>query len=105
MTYGFKTNPPAQSGDKIVATALDGVVYTENNRIHITTNKRHYVHKADGTPAGWYARNIKTNDDIYLGDGANPTVTLENLEIKDAAAWEAIVQPDDPKTGGAPDEE
>ena len=93
MTYGFKSTPTIKTDDKVVATALDGVVYTENNRLHVKTNTRHVIYKFDGAPAGWYARNIKTNDDIYIGEGASPTVELENVEIKDAETWEAILQP------------
>ncbi len=97
MTYGFKPTPLPQTGDKVVATALDGVVYTENNRLHVKTNSRHYVYKFDGNPAGWYTRNIKTSDDFYIGAGASPTVSLESLQIKDPDAWSAILQPDNPE--------
>lgn len=94
MTYGFKPTPSINTGDKVVATALDGVVYTENNRLHVKTNTRHVIYKFDGNPAGWYARNIKTNDDFYIGAGASPSVELENIEVKDAETWAAILQPD-----------
>ena len=87
MTYGIKSTLNPIAGDKIVATALDGVVYTENNRVHIKGNTRHYVYKYDGSP------NIKTNDDIYLGEGACPTIELENVDIKDDAAWGELLQP------------
>lgn len=100
MTYYIKASPAVEAGDKVVATALNGVVYTENNRVHISTNTRHYVHKPDGTPAGWYARNIKTSDDIFLGDGASPSVELENLEVKNAEAWAAINEPAAPAEVG-----
>lgn len=94
MTYGFKACPQEQAGDKVVATALNGVVYTENKRVHAKSNDRHIVYKFDGSPIGWYARNIKNGDEIYLGDGASPTIELENLQIKNALGWEAIYQPD-----------
>ena len=55
MTYGIKSTLNPLAGDKIVATALDGVVYTENNRVHIKGNTRHYIYKYDGSPVGWYA--------------------------------------------------
>ena len=87
MTYNINASPAPIAGDIVVATALNGVVYSENNRIHIKTNTRHYIYKPDGSPSGWYARNIKTNDDIYLGVGACPTVELENLEVKNTEAW------------------
>ena len=94
MTYGFKNDPtlPKSSSDGLIATALDGVVYTENNRLHVKGNTAHYVYKFDGSPVGWYARNIKTCDDIYLGVGASPTVELENIVIKNTNVWSAIKQ-------------
>ena len=97
MTYGFKNTPiiPRSSGDELIATALDGVVYIENSRLHVKGNTAHYVYKPDGSPVGWYARNIKTCDDIYLGVGASPTINLENIEIKNASVWSAIHQVDD----------
>lgn len=97
MTYGFKNTPivPRSSGDGLIATALDGVVYIENSRLHVKGNTAHYVYKPDGSPTGWYARNIKTCDDIYLGVGASPTIELENIEIKNASVWSAIHQVDD----------
>ena len=47
MTYGFKNTPivPRSSGDGLIATALDGVVYTENSRLHVKGNTAHYVYK------------------------------------------------------------
>ena len=37
MTYGFKNIPimPRTVGDGLIATALNGVVYTENSRLHV----------------------------------------------------------------------
>ena len=96
MTYNINASHAPIAGDIVVATALNGVVYTENNRVHIKTNTRHYVHKPDGSPAGWYARNIKTSDDIFLGVGASPSVELENLDVKNTEAWAAIKEDDAP---------
>ncbi len=101
MTYSIKPKLNTIAGDKVVATALDGVVYAENNRVHVKGNTRHYVYKYDGSPVGWYARNIKTNDDVYLGEGACPTIEFESVDIKDAAAWGELLLPDD--TDAAPD--
>ncbi len=94
MTYGFKNTPimPRSNEDGLIATALDGVIYTENSRLHVKGNTAHYVYKPDGSPVGWYARNIKTCDDIYLGVGASPTVELENIVIKNTNVWSAIKQ-------------
>ena len=100
MTYGFKDTPimPRANGDGLIATALDGVVYAENGRIHVKGNAAHYVYKPDGSPAGWYARNIKTCDDIYLGVGASPTIELENIVIQNTSVWSAIKQEEPEET-------
>ena len=94
MTYGFKNTPtmPRSSGDGLIATALDGVVYIENSRLHVKGNIMHFIYKPDGSPAGWYARNIKTCDDIYLGVGASPTIELENVQVENVDLWAAIQQ-------------
>jgi hypothetical protein len=90
--YIFFNQTPAQvSGDKVIATALTGVVYVENNRLHVKCNDRHYLYKFDGSPIGWYARNLKTCDDIYLGEGVCPGVVLETLSIKDEEEWANII--------------
>lgn len=96
MTYGFKNTltMPRSSGDRLIAIALNGVVYTENGRIHVKGNASHYIYKPEGSPVGWYARNIKTCDDIYLGVGASPTIELENVEVKNEEMWSAIKQED-----------
>lgn len=92
MTYGFKNRPtmPRSSGDVLIASALNGVAYTENGRLHIKGNKMHFIYKPDGSPVGWYARNIKTLDDIYLGTGACPTIDFENVQVENADLWAAI---------------
>lgn len=91
MTYFFKLNPTNNNKDSLIATALNGVIYTENNRLHIK-GKNHYLYKFDGSPIGWYMRNPKTLDDIYLGKGASPTAELETLVIKDNEYWLEIIQ-------------
>lgn len=95
MTYGFKATPTVSNGgDGLIATALNGVVYTENSRLHVKGNAAHYVYKPEGSPVGWYARNIKTCDDIFLGAGASPTIELENVEVENEGMWAAIKQED-----------
>ena len=101
MTYNLKSQPTKQAGDAIIATALNGVVYSENNRVHVKTNTRHVVYKFDGSPVGWYARNLKNGDEIYLGAGASPTVDLENLEVKSVLRWDSVNQPPATSTYGA----
>lgn len=91
MLYVFKQIPPANNMDSLIATALTGVVYTENNRLHIKSNCLHYIYKFDGSPVGWYARNPKTLDDVYLGVGANPTAQLETINIQDETYWNDIL--------------
>ena len=91
MYISFNPTPEQGSGDKVIATALTGVVYVENNRLHVKCNDRHYLYKFDGSPIGWYARNLKTCDDIYLGEGASPSAELETLSIKDEEYWTNII--------------
>lgn len=93
MVYDFLDKPQENNADLLVATALNGEVYTENKRIHIKNNTCHYVYKFDGTPSGWYARSLKTSDDIFLGNGACPSIVFENLKIKNNACWLGIVKP------------
>lgn len=52
MTYRFKTTPTVSNGgDGLIATALNGVVYTENSRLHVKGNadrrapQKHYEKK------------------------------------------------------------
>lgn len=94
MTYTFKNSQTVPTFDKLIATALNGVVYTENGRLHIKGNKMHYIYKPNATPTGWYARNIKTLDDIFLGVGASPTIDFENVEVENEEMWAAIKQED-----------
>lgn len=95
MTYAFKTSQTVPTFDKLIATALNGVVYTENGRLHIKGNKMHYIYKPNATPTGWYARNIKTLDDIFLGVGASPTIDLENIQVEDVLTWNEILRPEE----------
>lgn len=92
MTYFFTDTPitAKTSADVLIASALNGVAYTENGRLHIKGNKMHFIYKPDGSPVGWYARNIKTLDDIYLGTGACPTIDFENVQVENADLWAAI---------------
>lgn len=100
MIYAFKNTPitTKTTADVLIASALNGVTYTENGRLHIKGNKMHFIYKPDGSPVGWYARNIKTLDDIYLGTGACPTIELEDVQVKNDDLWEAIQEVD--KTTG-----
>lgn len=90
MTYGFVATPQEKNTNTVIATALNGVVYTENKRLHIKNNDRHFIYKFDGSPIGWHTRNVKTSDDYHLGAGASPTIELENVEIKNADYWDKI---------------
>ncbi len=90
MVFILNSTPIKNVSDIIIATALNGIVYSENSRLHVKTNTRHLVYKFDGTPKGWYARNLKTNDDIYLGD-VSPTIELENLQIKNTIVWNSLL--------------
>ena len=95
MTITFKVTPIAKSVDAVIATALTGVVYVENNRLHVKCNNCHFLYKFDGSPIGWYARNLKTCDDVFLGEGASPTAELESVDVKDSEYWVEITQEQD----------
>ena len=92
MTYIFKTAPMMAnlSDDVLIVSALNGVVYIENGRLHINGNNMHFVYKPDGSPVGWYARNKKSLDDICLGTRACPTIDLEDVQVKNDDLWKAI---------------
>lgn len=94
MTVGFKNKQTVRQTDEIVATALTGVVYTENGRLHVISNRRHLVFKPDASKPGWYSRNLKTSDDFFLGKYVSPTVDFESLKIKDQEYWDEIVLPE-----------
>lgn len=93
--YIFSSEPQYNNKDSLIATAINGEVYTENNRLHIKTSTMHYIYKFNDSLLGWYARNPKTLNDIYLGKGASPTATFKNLDIKDMEYWLAIIQPEE----------
>ena len=90
MTIFFKSTPPSKEVDSLIATALNGVVYVENNRLHIKGSLNHYIYKFDGSPIGWYMRNPKTLDDVYLWEGASPTAELESINVNDVEYWASI---------------
>ena len=90
MTIFFKVIPPNKDGDSLIATALNGIIYVENNRLHIKDTRNHYIYKFDGIIIGWYMRNPKTLDDIYLGQGASPTAEFESLKVNDEEYFIAI---------------
>lgn len=69
MTVCFKQSPQSPLIYEVVAIALSGVVYTEYKRLHVKCSNMHFIYKFDGSPVGWYARNAKTFEDIYLGEG------------------------------------
>ena len=94
MTIFFKATPTNNNQNGLVATALNGVIYTENNHLHVK-GKYHGIYKFAGSPVGWYMRNPETLTDVYLGAGASPTAELEALEILDAAYWAEITQKED----------
>ena len=112
MVYSFSTTPIIQvityglleqtTNDELIAVALNGVVDTENNILHIQTHTDHYIYKPDGLfGIGWYKRNIKNGDDFFLGTGAAPIVALENLEIKNQDFWDAIIYSEETETENA----
>lgn len=92
MTKYFVTVPAPIAGDTVIATADNGRVYSESNKLHIETTERHYVYKHNANPVGWYMINPETSEAHYLGEGASPTAEFVNLEISDAELWATIEQ-------------
>ena len=94
MVYNFVATPQNNGKDELIATALNGEAYSENNRLHIKNAEWHLIYKYDGSPIGWYARNVKTNDDVYLGSGASPSIVLETLTVKNEELWNSLLCPE-----------
>ena len=90
-TYFFKQTPKNNNQNGLIATALNGVIYTENNRLHVK-GKYHHIYKFDGSSVGWYMRNPETLNDVFLGAGASPTVELEGLGVIDVEYWAEITE-------------
>lgn len=93
MIYNFKTNINIDfinGKNNIIATTFNGMIYIENDMLHIVNSKIHYIYKFDNH-IGWHLRNNKTNVDCYLGKGASPTMNFEELEIKNAEILEDIL--------------
>lgn len=94
--FYFSDSPAAYSGEEgVIFTASNGQGYVENGELHICGNY-HLVYKFAGEPAGWYMKNPADNIDRYLGDGACPSVLIEDINVQDATYFEAIkyVQPE-----------
>ena len=94
MVYNFVATPQNNGKDELIATALNGEAYSANNRLHIKNAEWHLIYKYDGSPIGWYARNVKTNDDVYLGSGASPSIVLETLTVKNEEFWNSLLCPE-----------
>lgn len=92
MVYEFVANPHKIENGKQIATARNGEAYTKSNCLYIKSTTWHLIYKYNGSPVGWYARNVKTNVDVYLGNGASPSIVLERLVVQDESAWNALLQ-------------
>ncbi len=98
MTEQFylSDSPVAYSGDDgIIFTASNGRGYIESGELHICGNY-HLVYKFAGNPVGWYMKNPTDNIDRYLGDGACPSVLIEDIDVQNSTYFEAIkyIQPE-----------
>lgn len=99
--FNFVDAPERYQGDNAtIYTADNGNGYVENKELHICGNY-HYVYKFDGNPVGWYMKNPDDGIDRYLGEGASPSVVVDNISVSDAAYFASIqyVQPETPKKG------
>ena len=96
MTKYFALAPAPIAGNKVIATADNGRIFTEGNELHIETTERHYVYKHNTAPVGWYMVNPETLESHYLGEGASPTADFANLVVVDADVWATIEMPEQP---------
>ena len=78
--------------DGIIANAINGVIYVENNKTHIVNNKMHFIFTADGC----YAINNKTLKTVYIGDdGVSIAVNFEAVNILNSELWTAMTSDSD----------
>lgn len=97
--FGIKSeselNAAMASAEKLnVGIMTKGAKNDKSNRLHIKNAEWHLIYKYDGSPIGWYARNVKTNDDVYLGSGASPSIVLETLTVKNEEFWNSLLCPE-----------
>lgn len=75
--------------DKLIYVAANGQGYFANNELHICGNY-HLVYKFSGENVGWYMKNPADNIDRYLGEGASPSVLIDEIDIKDEDYFESL---------------
>lgn len=81
--------------DGQIFTASNGAGYVEDNELHITQEKYHFVYKFDEDEGGWYMRNAATGEDIFLGEGACPSAEYDDMEFADEEYFAAIARLND----------
>jgi hypothetical protein len=87
MTYHIIQNP-SESEDKKIFTADNSNGYIKNGELHLVTPIIYYLYKFANNR--WYIRNDIAGTDHYLGTGASPTITVNNLTIIDKDYWDKI---------------
>lgn len=92
MIYNLKNKIEYPKQDKLIATALDGTIYIENGRLHVNNTSKHLIYKPSASLQGWYIRNHKTLDDVYVGRDAHPTVNLEEIYVLDEELWQSLLE-------------
>ena len=90
MTY-YIVQTPQLSTPKDIYAAEGARGFIENNELHLISTQLHYVYKFTGNAIGWYMRNKVSNIDYYLGEGASPTIELDNLITQDVSYWTSII--------------
>lgn len=94
QTYIFKSDIEYISNGEIFVTE-SGNGYAQNGELHITQSSFHFVYKFNEISKGWYMKNNKTQQDVFLGYGASPSTEYEIVNIKDQTAWDKIILPVD----------
>lgn len=94
MLYFISSSPPR---------AADGKIFTANNaegmvqagEIHLVDDVAHYIHKHDAAPPGWYMQNADDGEEYFLGNGASPTVSANDVVVLNPELWEEIATDED----------
>lgn len=91
QTYIFNASVEPHASGKIF-TASNGEGYIEDNALHVKQSSYHFIFKFVGEVPGWYMRNSKTSEDVFLGEGASPSAEYENITFDDKAYFNSIAE-------------
>lgn len=75
-----------KSQDSEIYIADNGRGYTKDGIVHLLDGNVHFLYEDNY----WYMQNDKTGKIFSLGEGASPTITLENIKVIDKKYWDEI---------------